>query len=159
MTELASSARPKRPEFRNINALSDLIDSMEREPLAVSYEFGFELEMIKKLWKGVRYLGQGVSSASAKETVDLWNQRKLPVMAIHWASAGHGIQLQFGGSHLASLSRPWSLEGWMQLCGRFDRQGQTRSCYGHGIVARAQPVLLGITKASLQTQSFVSALE
>lgn len=119
-----------------INALSDLIDSMEREPLAVSYEFGFELEMIKKLWKGVRYLGQGVSSASAKETVDLWNQRKLPVMAIHWASAGHGIQLQFGGSHLASLSRPWSLEGWMQLCGRFDRQGQTRACYGHGIVAR-----------------------
>ena len=119
-----------------INALSDLIDSMEREPLAVSYEFGFELEMIKKLWKGVRYLGQGVSSASAKETVDLWNRRQLPVMAIHWASAGHGIQLQFGGSHLASLSRPWSLEGWMQLCGRFDRQGQTRACYGHGIVAR-----------------------
>jgi hypothetical protein len=119
-----------------LNALSDLIDSMEREPLLVSYEFGYELEMIRKLWKGVRYLGQGVSSATARETVDLWNQRKLPIMGIHWASAGHGVNLQAGGSHLASLSRPWSLEGWMQMCGRIDRQGQTRACFGHGIVAR-----------------------
>ena len=119
-----------------INALSDLIDSMNGEPLLVSYEFSYELEMIRKIWKSLRYLGQGVSSANAAETVDLWNRRRLPVMALHWASAGHGIQLQFGGSHLASLSRPWSLEGWMQMCGRIDRQGQTRACFGHGIVAR-----------------------
>ena len=119
-----------------LNALSDLIDSMEREPLLVSYEFGFELDMIRKLWKGVRYLGQGVSAATAKETVDLWNRRQLPVMGIHWASAGHGVNLQAGGSHIAHLSLPWSLEGFQQMCGRIDRQGQTRACYGHSIVAR-----------------------
>lgn len=144
-----------------LNALSDLIDSMEREPLLVSYEFGYELEMIRKLWKGVRYLGHGVSAATAKETVDLWNQRKLPVMGIHWASAGHGVNLQAGGSHLASLSRPWSLEGWMQMCGRIDRQGQTRACYGHGIVARNstdQRVWEALTMKDAEQQDVIKAI-
>jgi hypothetical protein len=118
------------------HALADLVDDMGREPLLVAYEFAEDLEAIRRVWKGVKYLGQGVSSATAKETVDAWNRRQLPVLALHKASAGHGINLQAGGSHVCWYTLPWDLEGWVQLNGRIDRQGQTRACYGHSIVAR-----------------------
>lgn len=119
-----------------LNAISDLIDAMQGEPLLLAYEFGEELEMIRRVFKNVPYLGQGVSSVKAKENVDRWNKRELPVMALHWLSAGHGVNLQAGGSHVGWVSLPWALEGYIQLNGRVNRQGQTRACYGHHIVVR-----------------------
>ena len=119
-----------------INALSDLIDSMGKEPLLVAYEFGQDLEMMRKIWRNIPYLGQGLPAAKAQENVDRWNKRELPVMALHWLSAGHGVNLQAGGSHLCFFNLPWALDGWVQTCGRIDRQGQTRACYSHSIIAR-----------------------
>lgn len=119
-----------------LNALSDLIDSMGREPLLIAYEFSQDLEMMRKIWRNIPYLGQGISSTAAQENVDRWNKRELPVLALHWLSAGHGINLQAGGSHIAWYNLPWALDGWLQTNGRIDRQGQTRACYSHSIVAR-----------------------
>lgn len=119
-----------------LHAISDLIDAMQGEPLLLAYEFAEELEMIRRVFKGVPYLGQGVSALKAKENVDRWNKRELPVMALHWLSAGHGVNLQAGGSHVGWVSLPWALEGYQQLNGRVNRQGQTRKCYGHHIVVK-----------------------
>lgn len=118
------------------HALADLIDDMGREPLLVAYEFAEDLEAIRRVWRNVPYLGQGVSAATAAENVDKWNRRQFPVMALHKASAGHGVNLQAGGSHVCWYALPWDLEGWLQLNGRVDRQGQTRACYSHAIIAR-----------------------
>jgi SNF2 family DNA or RNA helicase len=118
------------------HALAELIDDMGREPLIVSYEFNEDLEAIRRVWKNVPYLGQGIGSAKAKETIDKWNRREFPVLALHRFSAGHGLNLQAGGSHVAWYSLPWDLEGYLQLNGRVDRQGQTRACYSHHILAR-----------------------
>ena len=119
-----------------MHAVSDLIDYMGREALLIAYEFGVDLESIRRVWKGIPYLGQGVSSVTAAENVDKWNRRQFPAMALHKASAGHGINLQAGGSHVCWYALPWDLEGWLQLNGRVDRQGQTRACYSHAIIAR-----------------------
>lgn len=119
-----------------MDALSDLIDSMGREPLLIAYEFAEDLEAIRKVWKNVPYLGQGISAAKAAQHVSDWNERKLPVLALHPFSAGHGLNLQKGGSHMAWYALPWPLESWLQTNGRIDRQGQTRACYSHAIVAR-----------------------
>jgi hypothetical protein len=118
------------------DALSNLLDDMGREPLLIAYEFGEDLEAIRRVWKNIPYLGQGVSSAVAAENVDKWNRRQFPAMALHKASAGHGINLQAGGSHVCWYALPWDLEGWIQLNGRVDRQGQTRACYSHALLAR-----------------------
>lgn len=118
------------------HALAELIDDMGREPLLVSYDFTEDLEAIRRVWKNAPYLGQGIGSATAKETIDKWNRRQLPVLALHRYSAGHGLNLQAGGSHVAWYSLPWDLEGYLQLNGRVDRQGQTRACFGHHILAR-----------------------
>lgn len=118
------------------DALSNLLDDMGREPLLIAYEFGEDLDAIRRVWKNIPYLGQGVSSATAAENVDKWNRRQFPAMALHKASAGHGINLQAGGSHVCWYALPWDLEGWIQLNGRVDRQGQTRACYSHALLAR-----------------------
>ena len=118
------------------DALSNLLDDMGREPLLIAYEFSEDLEAIRRVWKGIPYLGQGVSATIAAENVDKWNRRQFPAMALHKASAGHGLNLQAGGSHVCWYCLPWDLEGWLQLNGRVDRQGQTRACYSHAIIAR-----------------------
>lgn len=118
------------------HALAELIDDMGREPLLVSYDFTEDLEAIRRVWKNAPYLGQGIGSAAAKETIDKWNRRQLPVLALHPFSAGHGLNLQAGGSHIAWYSLPWPLESWLQVNGRIDRQGQKRACFSHSIVAK-----------------------
>lgn len=117
------------------HALSDLIDEMNGEPLLVAYEFSEDLEAIRKVWKNLPYLGQGISAAKARDHVERWNKRELPVLALHPYSAGHGLNLQHGGSHICWYALPWPLESYEQTNGRIDRQGQTRACFGHHIVA------------------------
>ncbi len=118
------------------HALADLLDDMGREPLLIAYEFGEDLDAIRRVWKNIPYLGQGISATVAAENVDKWNRRQFPAMALHKASAGHGLNLQAGGSHVCWYCLPWDLEGWLQLNGRVDRQGQTRATYSHSIIAR-----------------------
>jgi SNF2 family DNA or RNA helicase len=144
-----------------MNALSDLIDSMGREPLLVVYEFAQDLEMIRKIWRDVPYLGQGLGAAKAQDYVDRWNKRELPVMALHYLSAGHGVNLQAGGSHLCFYNLPWALDGWVQTCGRIDRQGQKRLCYSHSIVAKNsmdQRVWAALTAKDAAQQSVIAAV-
>lgn len=118
------------------HALADLIDELGGEPLLVAYEFSEDLEAIRRVWKNVPYLGQGISAAKAEEHVTRWNKRELPVLALHPYSAGHGLNLQKGGSHIAWYALPWPLESFIQTNGRIDRQGQTRACFAHHIVAQ-----------------------
>jgi SNF2 family DNA or RNA helicase len=56
--------------------------------------------------------------------VQEWNEGKVPVMLLHPASAGHGLNLQDGGSTLIWYTVPYSLEHWIQTNGRLDRMGQ-----------------------------------
>jgi len=50
---------------------------------------------------------------------------------VHPKSAGHGLNLQFGGSKIVFLSLPWSLELYEQTIGRLHRSGQRHDvwCY------------------------------
>jgi hypothetical protein len=117
------------------HALADLIDELNGEPLLVAYEFGQDLEAIRRVWKNVPYLGQSVPAATAKMYIENWNAKKSPVLALHPFSAGHGLNLQHGGSHICWYALPWPLESYMQTNGRIDRQGQTKACFGHHIIA------------------------
>lgn len=143
------------------HALADLIDSMGREPLLVAYEFAEDLEAIRRVWKNVPYLGQGLSGAKAAENVARWNKRELPVLALHAFSAGHGLNLQAGGSHICWFNLPWPLESWLQTNGRIDRQGQTRACYSHAIVARNttdQRVWEALTRKDADQTAIIAAI-
>lgn len=60
----------------------------------------------------------------SRAMVQEWNAGKIPVMLLHPASAGPGLNLQEGGHTLIWYTVPHSLEHWIQLNGRIDRMGQ-----------------------------------
>ena len=99
-----------------LDALEDLIESANGKPVLVAYWFKHDLERIKARFK-VREI------KTSKDITD-WNDGKIPVSVIHPASAGHGLNLQAGGSTLIWFGLTWSLELYQQTNARLWRQGQ-----------------------------------
>src|SRR5690606_10242011 len=68
--------------------------------------------------------------------VERWNNRQVPILLAHPASAGHGLNLQAGGNHIVWFGLTWSLELYQQANARLHRQGQTERVIVHHLVAR-----------------------
>ena len=102
---------------RKLDALEDIIESMNGRPLLVAYWFKHDFERIMK-----RFNAREIKSN--KDIAD-WNNGKIPVALIHPASAGHGLNLQQGGSTLVWFGLTWSLELYQQTNARLWRQGQS----------------------------------
>ncbi|MFV0503736.1 MAG: SNF2-related protein [Lachnospirales bacterium] len=107
---------------RKLDALEDIIEAANGKPILVAYWYKHDFDRItKRLTKvGVEYQKLD-SDASIKK----WNNGVLPVALIHPASAGHGLNLQSGGSTLVWFGLTWSLELYQQTVARLWRQGQT----------------------------------
>lgn len=102
---------------RKLDALEDIIESANGKPVLVAYWFRHDLERIKKRFD-VREI------KTAKDIAD-WNHGSIPIAVIHPASAGHGLNLQQGGSALVWFGITWSLELYQQTNARLWRQGQS----------------------------------
>ncbi len=101
---------------RKLDALEDLIEAANGKPVLVAYWFKHDKDRIKQRFD-VREID------TAKDIAD-WNEGKIPVALIHPASAGHGLNLQDGGSTVIWFGLTWSLELYQQLNARLWRQGQ-----------------------------------
>ena len=101
---------------RKLDALEDLVESANEKPVLVAYWFKHDKDRIQKQ----------MEAQELKEPQDFadWNAGKIPVALIHPASAGHGLNLQQGGSILIWFGLTWSLELYQQTNARLWRQGQ-----------------------------------
>lgn len=113
---------------RKLDALEDLIEGANGKPVLVAYWFKHDLEKIKDRFD-VREI------KTAKDISD-WNKGKIPVALIHPASAGHGLNLQAGGSTLIWFGLTWSLELYQQTNARLYRQGQDSTVVIHHILTK-----------------------
>ncbi len=114
---------------RKLDALEDLIEGANGKPVLVAYWYKHDLARIQERFK-VREL------KSSKDITD-WNAGKIPVAVIHPASAGHGLNLQAGGSTLIWFGLTWSLELYQQTNARLWRQGQqAETVVIHHIITR-----------------------
>ena len=102
---------------RKLDALEDLIEAANGKPVLIAYWYRHDLARIQKRF-AVREL------KSSRDIAD-WNAGKIPAALIHPASAGHGLNLQTGGSTLIWFGLTWSLELYQQTNARLWRQGQT----------------------------------
>ncbi|MCR0265023.1 DEAD/DEAH box helicase [[Clostridium] innocuum] len=102
---------------RKLDVLEDVIESANGKPVLVAYWFRHDLERIRKRFD-VREI------KNAKDIAD-WNDGSIPIAVIHPASAGHGLNLQQGGSALVWFGITWSLELYQQTNARLWRQGQS----------------------------------
>lgn len=104
--------------------LEDLLAENQRANTIIVYNFKEELAELKRRYRHA----VGLDDFNA---VKNWNAGKVELLLLHPKSAGHGLNLQFGGQHIVFLSLPWRLELFEQTVGRLLRSGQKKSvwCY------------------------------
>ena len=114
-----------------IDELRELIDELQGEPLLVGYWYKSSLKRLQKAFP------KATTMDRSGACVDDWNAGKIPLLFIHPASAGHGINMQKGPGHdLALFDIPWSRELYDQLIGRIARQGQKKPVRVHHLIVR-----------------------
>ena len=87
---------------RKLDALEDLIEGANGKPVLIAYWYKHDLERIKERFT--------VREIKTSKDIKEWNHGEIPVAVIHPASAGHGLNLQSGGSTIIWFSLTWSLE-------------------------------------------------
>ena len=118
-----------------LDALEEIVEEWGGAPILVAYNFKSDLARLLKRFKQGRLLDQKSS------TIKDWNEGKIPLLFTHPESAGHGLNLQYGGNILVYFSFDWKVEPYSQVAERIGpvRQAQAgfkRNVYIYRIVAR-----------------------
>ena len=103
-----------------LDALADLIEANQGENILIAYNYKSDLERLIKRFPDAKVLDKN------QTTIDDWNAGKIPVLLAHPASAGHGLNIQKGGSLIVWFGLNWSLELYQQFNARLHRQGQEK---------------------------------
>lgn len=113
----------------------DVLESIMVEamgaPVLVAYSFQFDKAAIKKRFPYVRIFGE-----SQNDMRD-WNAGRIKMLLTHPASAGHGLNFQFGSNIAVWYGLTWSLELYRQFIKRLHRSGQEKDhVFLHRIMAK-----------------------
>ena len=117
---------------RKLDALEEIIEEADGEPVLVAYNFKFDLARIRKRFKKAVVFGEG----DVRKTKADWNAGKIDLMLAHPQSVGHGQNIQFGGNIMVWYGLTHDLEIYQQMNKRLHRPGQTRPVTQHHIIAK-----------------------
>lgn len=131
---------------RKTARLQEIREDNPGEGILVMYQFREDLEEILKAFKDAREV--------SSDAIERWNARDLRMLVAHPQSAAHGLNLQYGGSLMVWHGLTWSLERYVQACGRLDRRGQEERVRIVHIVAegRIDETILDALSGKRQTQ-------
>ena len=130
-----------------------IIESMNGKPLLIAYWYRHDLERIKSRFS--------VREIKTSEDISDWNDGKIPVALIHPASAGHGLNLQNGGSTLVWFGLTWSLELYQQTNARLYRQGQKNAVVIQHIITKGtidEQILKALQKKNKTQADLIDAV-
>ena len=113
-----------------LEALAEIIDCNAGKSVMVFYYFKHDLQRLKERFPDAREL-------KTADDIHSWNAGKIPLLLVHPASAGHGLNLQHGGHIVVWFGLTWSLEMYQQANKRLHRSGQTEPVIIHHLVARS----------------------
>lgn len=144
---------------RKLDALEDLIEGANGKPVLIAYWFKHDLERIAE-----RLTNKHIPFAriDGNESIRKWNDGELPVALIHPASAGHGLNLQAGGSTLIWFGLTWSLELYQQTNARLWRQGQKQTVVIHHIISEGtidENVMKALEKKDKTQSALIDAVK
>jgi hypothetical protein len=131
--------------------LSHLLDRLHGKQTLIFYHYNEELAELKRTMPGLAHLGKGTTNAQALKHIWDWNCGTIPHLALHPASAGHGLNLQKSNAcEIAFLTMPWSGGMYKQVVGRLARRGNAApeirvhsAVYEHSIDQTVHDVLSG----------------
>lgn len=139
-----------------LDALAEIIEDNPGENLLVAYNYKTDLERLQKRFP------EAVVLDKEQRTIDDWNAGKIKMLLAHPASAGHGINLQHGGSVIVWFGLNWSLELTQQFNGRLHRQGQQKPVRIIHLVAKGcidERVMIAIDEKGQTQEALLSALK
>jgi SNF2 family DNA or RNA helicase len=114
---------------KKIDILEELIEEANGEPVLVFYNFQHDKDRIlEKFKKDARVL-------DTEKDIKDWNNKKIKILLAHPAGAGHGLNLQDGGSIIIWFGLNWSLELYQQANARLARQGQKETVRIYHIIS------------------------
>ena len=114
---------------KKLDALEDLIEQANGKSVLVAYWYQSDRDRILNRFPYAKEI-------KTEKDIDAWNNKNIEVGLIHPASAGHGLNLQDGGSILIWFSLTWSLELYEQTNARLYRQGQKETVVIHHILTK-----------------------
>lgn len=139
-----------------LEALEELIEAANGEPVLVCYWFKHDRNRIKE------YLKMPVRELETPKDIDDWNAGKIPVLLAHPGSCGHGLNLQDGGHILVWFGLTWSLELYEQAIARLQRQGQLNSVRVYHIITEGtvdEEVLASLQGKKNRQEALLEALK
>lgn len=139
---------------KKLEALEDVIEAANGKPVLIAYWFKHDLEKITKRFKA--------SQIKTSDDIKAWNNGDIPIALIHPASAGHGLNLQAGGSTLVWFGLTWSLELYQQTNARLYRQGQKETVIIHHLIAKDtmdERVMDALNKKNFTQSALIDAVK
>ena len=139
---------------RKLDALEDLIEGANGKPVLIAYWYQHDADRIKARFD--------VREINTSKDIEDWNAGKISAAIIHPASAGHGLNLQTGGSTLIWFGLTWSLELYQQTNARLHRQGQKETVVIHHIIAKGtidEQVMKALRKKEKTQDALIDAVK
>ncbi len=147
-----------------LKALLDIIEAANGKPVLIFYSFKHDFDRIVNFLESKKLNAIGLEDSN---DIKKWNNGEIPILLVHPASAGHGLNLQYGGNIIVWFGLTWSLELYQQANARLHRQGQKETVVINHLVSKNtvdedvikalgskevnQNVLLEAVKARLKT--------
>ena len=139
-----------------LDALDEILEDNQDENLLIAYNYKTDLIRLK-----TRY-PDAVVLDNDPDIITRWNNGEIKMLLAHPASAGHGLNLQHGGSIIVWFGLNWSLELYQQFNGRLHRQGQIKPVRIVHIVADGcidDKVMRAIENKAQTQQELLNALK
>lgn len=114
---------------KKIKALQEIMDTSQGQSILCFYSYKHDVERIQKNIPEAKVL-------KSNDDIQSWNKGEIPLLLVHPASAGFGLNLQQGGHIIVWFGLTWSLEQYQQANARLYRQGQTQSVIIHHLITQ-----------------------
>lgn len=139
---------------KKLERLDEIIEEAQGKPILLFYSFKHDKERILERYDFAEEL--------KGDYMERWNNGDIKLLIAHPASAGHGINLQYGGSIAVWFGLTWSLEQYEQANARLFRQGQTETTVIHHIMTENsvdQDVYKGLQNKQLGQNALMQAVK
>lgn len=138
-----------------LEALAEIVEDNPGENLLVAYNYRADLARLQARFP------EAVTLGKEQSVIDDWNAGKIKMLLAQPASAGHGLNLQQGGSVIVWFGLNWSLELYQQFNGRLHRQGQSKPVRVIHLVAKDcidERVMMAVETKGLTQGALLSAV-
>lgn len=139
---------------KKLDALEDLIEAANGKPVLIFYVYKHDKDRIEEKFK--------ITEIQTSADITKWNKGEIPIAIAHPASAGHGLNLQAGGSTVIWFGLTWSLELYQQANARLWRQGQKETVIVHHIVSKGtidEQVMNALQKKQTGQDALINAVK